>query len=235
MNRVDQLMRTRPRSASRRWGSLLSAAALLALAGCQNGPGAKADPFFGTQRPQIPTAPVGQTASTNVPPVPATHSLTSPAALAGGTTPTPNDPRELRMDTAPIVPASQQGGGAVRGVAPGPVQLGDPQPAPEATSSNLRPIADSGFQRAAAPASPAAVPVSGPMTFEQVQQALKQRGVTWQRLESLSDGAQWKFQCSLPIPGGKNLNRTYMTESPLPTDPLTAVRAVLDKIDKDQH
>jgi hypothetical protein len=233
MKRLDKLTRRKPRSASRRWGSLVSAAALLAMAGCQNGYGSKSDPLFGSQRPQMQAPPTGQAAS-NVPPVPATHSGTTPAAMAGGATPTPDNPRDLRMDVAPIVPTSQQGGGAVRGLAPSPVQLGDPQPAPEATSSNVKPIADPSFQRASA-ASGASLAPTGSLTFEQVQQYLKQRGVVWQRLETVGNQGQWKFQCSLPLPGGKNMNRTYMTDGPLPTDPLTAVRAVLDKIEKDQH
>jgi hypothetical protein len=119
--------------------------------------------------------------------------------------------------------------------------LGDPQPVPESTS-RLTPVpsTDPGLQRTGAstpPPAAAALPASpgGAMTFEQVQQYLKQRGVVWQRLETWGDQGQWKFQCSLPIPGSTNMNRTYVTDTPLPTDPLTAVRAVLDKIEKDQQ
>ena len=32
-----------------------------------------------------------------------------------------------------------------------------------------------------------------------------------------------------------NVNRTYETETPLPNDPLTAMRVVLDKIDQDRR
>jgi hypothetical protein len=251
MSPVDESRRRRPRPAARRITPLLSAAVLLALAGCQGDYGTKqGDPFLGVHAPATPapvtgagssTATPAQTTSTTVPPLPGAYAATSPAALASNTTPTPDSPRSLRIGDAPVVPASLPSPGAVRGAAPGGAMLGDPQPVPEVTS-RLAPVAntDPALQRTAAtPPVPAAVPPAassgGSMTFEQAQQYLRQRGVVWQRLETWGDRGQWKFQCSMPIPGSTNMNRTYVTDTPLPSDPLTAVRAVLDKIEKDQQ
>ncbi len=138
-----------------------------------------------------------------------------------------------------MVPASLPGPGTARGAAPAGLIVEPPQPVPE-TTARLTPIAssDGGFQKTAAPSPGVAAPPAAPagtMTFEQAEQFLKQRGVVWQRLETWGDQGQWKFQCSLPIPGSTNMNRTYVTDTPLPNDPLTAVRTVLDKIEKDQQ
>ncbi len=101
MSTVDESRLRRLRSAVRRWGPPLSAAALLTLAGCQGDYGAKqSDPFMGVHASPMPSgapaagAPPAQTASTtSVPALPGTYAATSPAALAGNTTPTPDSPR----------------------------------------------------------------------------------------------------------------------------------------------
>jgi hypothetical protein len=120
-------------------------------------------------------------------------------------------------------------GGAARGVAPGTVQVDGPIPMSESTSKTMSaPIACAGMRPtdgAVAPPSP-----GGIATFEQAQQCLKQRGVEWQLLEV--DQGQWKFQCSVPIPGQKGMNRRYETKA---TDPLNAIRAVIEKIDQEQR
>ncbi len=239
MSRVDQSRWKKPCSTGCPRIPLLSALALLALTGCEGDGLKQGDPYLGihgTPAPATSAAAGGQPAQTaagSVPPLPATHALTSPAALAGGTTPTPVDPRDLRIGTPPVVPASLPSGAAARGVAPGSAVLDAPQPVAESTSQRLAPVAAVGGASPPAATAPAAPP-AGTLTFEQAQQILKQRGVTFQRLETWGDQGQWKFRCSLPIPGSTNMNRTYETDTPLPTDPLTAVRAVLDKIEKDQ-
>jgi hypothetical protein len=235
---------------------LLPAAVWLALSGCDNNYAQRqADPFMGIHASSIPGPPspaatgsggaaATQTASTGATALPGTHSMTSPAALAGGTLPAPENPRgDLRIDAPPVVPASLPGGAAARGAAPSGVQVGGPEPVPESTS-RIAPLAapGGGFQPVGAvtpgtPTPAASVPLSTPvanMTFEDALKYLKQRGVIWQRLETWGDQGQWKFQCSLPIPGSPNIYRTYVTD-PLPYDPLTAVRIVLDKIEKDQR
>jgi hypothetical protein len=60
---------------------------------------------------------------------------------------------------------------------------------------------------------------------------LKQRGVTWQRLELLPEDGKWKFQCSIPDRNTPSINHQYLTEKPL-SEPLAAIRAVLAQIDK---
>jgi hypothetical protein len=222
---------------------------LTVLAGCTGDYGFKGDPFLGGQAaapaplqytPGNSTGQATQTASGAVPPLPATHSLTSPAALAGGTTPTPENPRDLRITGGtPIVPASMPGGGTARGVAPGGGVLEAPQPVSESTS-NLPTVAsaEANLQRTAAsvPAIAASSASStAALTFEQAQQILKQYGVTWQRLETWGDQGQWKFRCSIPNPTNPSVNRWFETTKPLPYDPLTAVRAVIDQLQKEQR
>lgn len=257
MKPVDWSRRRKLRPCVRHATLLLPAAVWLALSGCDNNFAQRqGDPLMGIHASSIPGPPAPaasggaaatQTASTGTgaTALPGTHTMTSPAALAGGNLPAPENPRgDLRMDVAPVVPASLPGGTAVRGAAPSGVQVGVPEPVPESTS-RIAPLAATGgssFQPVGAvapgtPAPAAAVPLATPvanMSFEEAQRYLKQRGVIWQRLETWGDQGQWKFQCSLPIPGSPNINRTYVTD-PLPNDPLTAVRIVLDKIEKDQR
>jgi hypothetical protein len=256
MNPVDWSRRRKLRPGVRRATLLLSAAVWLVLSGCDNNYALRqGDPFVGI-RPANPGSPTPaatgssgvaatQTASTGTTALPGTHTMTSPAALAGGNLPAPENPRgDLRMDVAPVVPASLPGGAAARGAAPSGVQVGGPEPVPE-TTSRIAPLAAAGgggVQPVGAvtpgmPTPAASVSLSTPvsnMSFEEAQKYLKQRGVIWQRLETWGDQGQWKFQCSLPIPGSPHINRTYVTD-PLPNDPLTAVRIVLDKIEKDQR
>jgi hypothetical protein len=257
MNAVNTSRRRRASPGVWRTSLLLGAVALSALAGCESDYGAKqGDPFVGIHGQPIPAAPTPaasggstggtQTAGGGVPPIPGTHSLNSQAALAGGTLPAPENPRsDLRMDVTPIVPTGSTGS-AARGAAPSNVQVGGPEPVPE-TTSRLTPIANAGGGGApqpggavttGAPMPAAPVPLArsaSSMTFEEAQQYLKQRGVIWQRLETWGDQGQWKFRCSVPLPGTTGLNRTYETESPGAADPLTAMRTVIDKIEKDQH
>jgi hypothetical protein len=224
---------------------LLPATVLMALAGCESGSGAKqGDPFLGFQRSAMSNATAGagaasaQMASDNAPPLPATHALTSQAALAAGTTPAPDNPRDLRIGSAPVVPASLPSGGTARGAAPGGAMLHEPEPVPE-TTARLTPVAttDAAVQRTAASSPVAVAPpaATGGMSFEQAQQILKQYGVTWQRLETWGDKGQWKFRCSVPNPRQPNVQRTYETTKPLPYDPLSAVRAVLNQIEQERR
>lgn len=253
MNPVEFSRRSKLRPGVRHATLLLPAAVWLALSGCENNYAQRqVDPFMGIHASSIPGPPspatgsggaaATQTASVGLP---GTHTMTSPAALAGGNLPAPESPRgDLRMDVAPVVPASLPGGAAARGAAPSGVQVGGPEPVPESTSriASLPAAGGGGFQPVGAvtpgtPTPAASVPLTTPvanMSFEEAQKYLKQRGVIWQRLETWGDQGQWKFQCSLPIPGSPNINRTYVTD-PLPSDPLTAVRIVLDKIEKDQR
>ena len=214
-----------------------SALVLLILAGCEGNHLLQSDPFFGPQAAPKPVAPAGggaaaQTAGGAIPPLPGSISVPNQAALAGGTTQAPDDPRRMRIDAPPVVPVSSPAG-AARGVAPGNVQVESPIPIPDSTSNRAPvPIAQGGLQQTGAAGSSVAppAPAAGTMTFEQAQQILNQHGVEWQRWEK--DRGQWKFQCSRPIPGRTNINTTYESKA---SDPLSAVLAAIKKIEEDQH
>src|SRR5262245_56967799 len=142
MKPVDQSRRKRPRPASRRDGLLLPVVALLALVGCEGGYGSKqSDPMLGIHAPPTPVSPAGggtsvstvggtQTPANTRPPLPRSISMPNQVAAAGGTTQTPDDPRDLRIKTPPLMPVSSSDG-AARGVAPGNVQVDGPIPMPE--------------------------------------------------------------------------------------------------------
>lgn len=218
---------------------------LLVLAGCEGSHLAQqGDPLVGMRGTvPMPPAPVGnsgaatQTAGGAPPPLPGAIAVPSQAALAGGSTQPPENPRNLRIDGQPPVLPVSSPAGAARGASPGGVQVEGPIPIPDATSNRTpMPIASGGVQQTGA-AAPAPPPSGGAMTYEQAQQILKQRGVVWQRLDQFTSGnqEQWKFQCSIPIPGSSNINRTYETKAPLPSDAISAIRAVIEMIEKEQH
>jgi hypothetical protein len=54
--------------------------------------------------------------------------------------------------------------------------------------------------------------------------------VLWQRLEMTGDNAGWKYSCSLPNRQNPKLRRTYEAKA---GDPVAAIRAVLDQLDKE--
>ncbi len=70
------------------------------------------------------------------------------------------------------------------------------------------------------------------ITYEQAQERLAARGVAWQRLETGGEQGEWKFSCSIPNRQNPNVSRTYEARA---CDFLTAIRAVLDQIDKEQR
>jgi hypothetical protein len=241
MKPVDQSRRKRPRPTGRRDGLLLPIAALLALTGCQGGYGSKqGDPFMGVHAPPMPASsaggtavsPVGgtQTASNTPPSLPGSFAVPNQAALASGTTQTPDDPRDLRIKTPPLMQVTSSDGTA-RGAAPSNIQVGGPEPMPESTSKTVpTPVASAGIRPPNGAVAPP--PPVGIATVEQALQYLKQKGVVWWRLDG--DRGQCKFQCALPNPGSKNkgLNRIYEIKA---TDSLSAVRAVIDQIEKEQR
>ncbi|HEY7310314.1 MAG TPA: hypothetical protein VH643_13200 [Gemmataceae bacterium] len=214
-----------------------SALVLLILAGCEGNHLVQNDPFLGPQAAPKPVAGAGggaatQTAGGAIPPLPGSISVPNQAALAGGTTQAPDDPRRMRIEAPPVVPVSSPAG-AARGVAPGNVQVDGPVPIPDSTSNRTPvPIAQGGLQQTGAAGSSGVPPApsAGTMTFEQAQQILNQHGVEWQRWEK--DRGQWEFQCSRPVPGQTGINTIYKCRA---SDPLSAVLAAIKKIQEDQH
>jgi hypothetical protein len=75
------------------------------------------------------------------------------------------------------------------------------------------------------------VPISamGVDTYEDFQNQLKNLGVTAQSLQKQPNSDQWRFYCTIPVPGGKGIQRSYdATESG--ANGLNAIRAALAKI-----
>jgi hypothetical protein len=72
-------------------------------------------------------------------------------------------------------------------------------------------------------------PPPGGLTYEQAQTILASKGIGWQRLEN-GDQGDWKFSCSVPSKANPAVSRTYEAHA---TNYLDAIRAVLDKMDKE--
>ncbi len=111
--------------------------------------------------------------------------------------------------------------------------MGNPEPA--ATDSTSRsapvPVANGALQQlgVSTPVPTFVGTAANIKTFDEAQQFLKQRGVSWQRLDMEEDG-RWKFECSLRK--SANVNSHYVPDTSFP-DPLSAIRAVIAKIEKD--
>lgn len=66
-------------------------------------------------------------------------------------------------------------------------------------------------------------------SYEQLQQQLRARGMTWYRQETWQGGV--KFSCSVPNPINPTFDRTYEATA---RDYQSALQAVLDQIDRDR-
>ncbi len=66
-----------------------------------------------------------------------------------------------------------------------------------------------------------------PSSYEEWQDALKKRGVTWQRQETTDQGV--KFTCAIPDPQNPNRQRVYEATA---NDYLSAIRLVVEQIDR---
>jgi hypothetical protein len=136
-----------------------------------------------------------------VPPLPAPSGSTTPAALATGTVPSFNAAR----------PGSSGPAGVWREPTSGAI-LGAPEPA-----------------RGTQPSGPLTL-MSGPgsvQTIDQGLKALELRGAKGFRLELQRDTGQWRCSCSVPNRQNPAYKQTYDTTA---ADPLSAVRAVVDQI-----
>jgi hypothetical protein len=208
------------RSRAPRTAALLG---VLLLVGC-NADGRKkaspADPLFGppsaaaTLGPAAAPQPVNPVNPVNplAPPQPAVSASPSPASLAGGSPPRYDTEDHLRIPGQTVARAPA---GGWQGQDTGsPVQLRGPDGQPVSGPSFAPPVAGSRIG-----------------SYEQAQEQLARRGVTWQRLESWGDRGEWQFSCSVPNRQNKFISRTYEARG---KDYLSAVRAVLDQIDKEQ-
>jgi hypothetical protein len=183
-----------------------------------------ADPLLGGPAPgpvkQAAAGPVPnpQTAQAPLPPPPAPSGSASTAALAATSAPL-DATHDLRIANPAPPPGSDP-----RRPADAPTWQGQ-------TASNTAPPAPPAPAVAPGPA-PSIVSVASAQvtTYEQAQAALAARGVSWQRLETWGDRGDWKFSCSIPNPQNRYISRTYEAQA---HDYLSAIRAVLDQINKD--
>jgi hypothetical protein len=176
----------------------------------------------------------------NQPPDPLLGTRTPPpGTIAGGPTTPPPAPSPVAMP-APSVPSSTAvlASGPARPLDSGMRIGGDPGavPPPPAPSNpgwgmpvlqNPEPAA--GSMARSAPG-PVASPHAAAGSYEQAQDVLRSRGVTWQRLETWGDKGEWKFTCSIPNKQNPAISRNYEARASTPID---AIHAVLEKLDKE--
>jgi hypothetical protein len=190
----------------------------LLLAGCATDSQFASDPLLGEapaprQTAPPPLAPVRQAA---VPPMSAPTGSTSPAALASG-----GGVERLEPWPAARVVGRTGNPPAWKGETPPPgAVLQAPQPIPDGAAR---------FETA-----PGFTLVGGvrALTYEQAQAMLAAYGVTWQRLESGTEPGEWKFSCSIPNRQNANIRRFYESRA---GDPLAALRAVIEQIEKERN
>ncbi len=153
-----------------------------------------------------------------MPPLPASTTAGSTAALASGAAPTFDGRHNLQIDDT------------ARPVAGNP---GWTNPAAGAVLQRPVPVpGQSAPPTGAAPAPGNVALVSGPKvtTYEQAQAQLRARGVLWQRLETPSNQPA-KFTCAVPNPQNKQISRVYEAQA---ASGLEAIQAILEQIDKDR-
>jgi hypothetical protein len=233
---MDRTRRITPAGPAR-W---LVVSALLALAGCVSDPVTRVsdDPLVGGSPIPSGNAPLTGTArgvlaydspEAKEPTLPPPQGPTSPAALTSGAPAAPAPATDKPVASTP--PA---------GPAP---KLQGPRPAAPESSARLTPVAAPApaADPAVRPASavvvtPAVVTPAAPAasaSYEQLQQMLEKRGVTWQQLKTGAKKDEWQFTCSIPRAGQSNLERQYEVSAVGPYG-LAAIRAVIAEIDKDQ-
>lgn len=233
MPRRRRRRQTQPTGAPQRlgvWLRSLGLSGLLVVVGCATDNGNRTplsstpavDPLLGG--PPVAGRPIAQPTSSNGSTTPSTPS-TSPASLAprtGGGEPSSLDPNggiRIRSSapTSPTVtapPASVEGWhGAPAG--PTPSVPPSPPPAPERPQGGGFSL----FGNRSADINP-------------LLASLRQRGATFQRLETWGNEGEWKFSCSIPNRQNPHIRRTYEAKA---ADPLLAVRAVIDQVDKEQR
>ena len=166
------------------------------------------------------TAPPGPVAAL---PPPAANSTLSTAALAAGA-PRPSDAApDLRIGSS--------------GPSTGNDGWGSPSSTGQAAGGSgalLRPpeaITQPAPRQELATVSNPGAPRDRAITYEQAQEEMKKRGVLWQRLEMVAESGEWKYSCSIPNRQDPKLRRTYEARA---ADPVSAIRAVLEQLDKDQ-
>jgi hypothetical protein len=159
-------------------------------------------------------------------PLPSSNGTLSTATLAAGT-PRPLDTNQDLRIGAPTASAgadgwARQGASENRGMAESsgatlqaPQPIGEPPPKRDLlTVSNPGPGRDSS---------------AGAGALEQALKELEARGALYQQL--VGANGEWKFRCSIPNRQNPQIQRTYEFKD---RDPVAAIRAVLNELDKGQ-
>ncbi len=192
------------------------------LLGCKSGGSKPApiDPLLGPPR----GGPLGRggNAQAPLPEMPAPTSATSVAALAPGTMPQLDTGSDLRIASNNALVSNNRNAPGWHEPTSG-VSLSRPEPLRE------------GGAAASAGITPGITLTGGAMprlqTLEQGLAWLEARGVRGARLEYVRASGEWRFTCSLPNKTNPELRRTHETQA---RDPLTAVQAVIERIESEQ-
>lgn len=191
---------------------------VLLLMGCSGSNTPKNDPLVGLNAPSLPKAGAGAVAKGAEGPLPALtapSAETSAAALASGGVPKLDGDRNLRLDDKD--PTATWRGQSAAGVSLGKPDL-------NGGSSTPQPIDD-------------ITRVSGPGTLttndlRQMIRSLEQRGMKGFRLDLQIATGQWRCTCAIPKRSNPNEKQGYDT---MAKDPESAVRAVLDQVERDNR
>ncbi len=204
-------------------GMLWLLAPLLSGCGSSAVPKNTPDPLNGMSTLQIPKEPTptptvkGPTQP--LPPLPAPSSATSPASLASNAVPKLEDDRPLR------IPSDKDAGWGGQS-SPG-VTLGRPgTDAGTAGERTLTPV----------PAIGPLVPVSGTSppadSIDQMLQTLRLRGVKGFQLLMQRETGEWSCTCSIPRRDDPASKTTY---NKVAGDPQSALKAVVEQVERDAH
>jgi hypothetical protein len=208
---------------------------LLAAAGCVPGstPAFDNDPLFNGPRVSRNNAAARPVASAPAP-LPSAGGPSGPAALAAAVP--ASDSSSLRIAPAPaaLTSAPHDGDAWRPSTSPAGVVLQQPQPL---VGPPPRPIAE-----IAGPTGPpstqtqpvylSAVAADNSDQYARLQSELTQRGVLFESLEGPDDQGVWSFTCGVPKHGDPDA--VHRVEASAAGDHgLAAIRAAIDKIDKD--
>jgi hypothetical protein len=202
---------------------------LVLLAGCNSlnttasTPGLH-DPLLGDAPPTPPAVSQPITPVAALPALPAPNLGTSNAVLAAGLSRPFDNSHDLRINN----PRGNSGndGWAGQGAAPsgdaGGAKLGGPEPVGDPTlrrdpSGVYSPVSNSN--------SPAT-------TIDQAVEQLKARGVIWKQFVQTGENEEWEVRCSVPNRQNSRLRRNHVARD---RDLLSAIRAVIEKIDREQQ
>ncbi len=207
-------------------GMLCLLAPLLSGCGGSAAPKTGQDPLVGLNAPPIPKE-VTPTAKGPLQPVPALtapSAATSPAALATGAVPTLESDREMR------IPSGSDPAAAWRGQSPTGVTLSHPVASHDSgPERSLTPVP------AVGPLAPASGSSAATGSIDQMMHFLEGRGVKGFRLEMSRETGQWRCTCSIPERENPSYKHTYDTQETAATDPQSALRAVVEKIEREGH